>query len=130
MTGVIANKGLGVQWCQEPRWTQEYCGPWEQRRGVGDPRLQREGVWFAALLATSASAFANHCVVVRERRWSPCHCGSWVSQSPLPPGNQTPWNVNYLLEKTVYFIQCWKQKSNPRAGSVIWLAQCTFIYAP
>lgn len=120
----------GGQWCEAPKWVPEHWGPWESRGGNWGPRGEEKRPWFAALLAATSSAFANHCVVGRERRWPWLHCGPWVSQSPLPPGNQTPWNVNYLLEKTVYFIQFWKQKSSSWAGPVTWLTQCTFIYAP
>lgn len=36
-----------------------------KRGGQGDERR----LWLAALLAATSSAFANHCVVGKERRW-------------------------------------------------------------
>lgn len=67
--GPLSTVGLGA------KMSTTILGTLRAEEG-GGPGVKGEGAWLSALLATTSSAFANRYVVVRERRWSQCHCGS------------------------------------------------------
>lgn len=84
---------------------------YEEMWGQWDPGL-RETAWCTALSKATPLALHKTTLGGRQRRDWWYLCGSVSQLLPTEQGNQTPWNVNYLLEKTVYFIQFQKQEPN------------------